>query len=240
MGYLPWNQRAVLRNMDGMDLKLSNTRFIDELLEETLEWPLISCEKKFRAMGGEIVLPGRFEIKEGDALYPICSAGVCRSQTLYVLLQQIRGVKLFAPHASRRGFDPYNGELQIHREVVKFDEFEKAFNRKRCLQFGFEHRQNWLSSGFKVEEMKRFYDRHYFGKTEAKRRVYIAFASPVHVILKRLIEANDDLTNVCLVAIPLTDEISNPPHKDIKSGSVEAYEAFMEKLRPMFFDKIAK
>lgn len=222
--------------MAGMETKLSAIHFSDELLEGAGEWPLIRCEEKFLEMGGEIFIPGKFEVKEGDALYPVCSAGLCRSQALYVLLNEIaetRNVKLFAPHASRRGLDPYNGEVQIHREVVKNDEFEKAFNRKRCLQFGFEERERWLSKGFDALEMKLYYDKRYFGKTEAKRRVYIAFASPVHVVLKRLIESNESLNGVCVVAIPLADEISNPPDGQFKTGSVEAYYAFMNKIKPL-------
>lgn len=218
-----------------MKTKLSASPFSDELLEET-EWSLSRCEEKFHKLGGEIYIPGRFEVREGDALYPVCSGGVCRSQALYLHLKEIaekRKVKLFAPHASRRGLDPYNGVVQIHREVVKFDEFEKAFNRQRCLQFGFEHRERWFSKGFDAEEIKRYYDEQYFGKTEAERRVYIAFASPVHVIIKRLVESNDDLSGVCVVAIPLADEISNPPQDQFKSGSVEAYNAFMNKIKPM-------
>jgi hypothetical protein len=220
-----------------MCIKLSNLQFVDDLLEAVEEWSLINCEKRFLAKGGEIFLPGQFEIEEGDVLYPICSGGVCRSQTLYLLLKELtkkKEVKLFSPHASRRGFDPYNGEVQIHREVVKNDEFEKTFHVKRCIQFGFEKREQWMAAGLNSEELRRYYDQHYFGKTEAKRRIYIAFASPVHVILKRLVEANEDLSQVWLVAIPLADEISNPTHEEIKMGSVEAYQAFLNKIRPMF------
>ncbi len=220
-----------------MKMQLTNSDFIDERLEETGEWSLVNCESKFEEMGGKIFIPGRFEINEGDALYPVCSGGVCRSQTLYIMLKEIaeKGkVKLFAPHASRRGLDPYNGELQIHREVVKNDDFEMTFQVKRCVQFGFEHRDLWASSGYNIEEMKGYYDRHFFGKIQAGRRVYIAFASPVHVILKRLVESNEDLRDVYVVAIPLADEISNPPHPEIKSGTAAAYMAFMNKIRPFF------
>lgn len=220
-----------------MKLQLSPHHFTDELLESVNEWSLANCERKFLNCGGMLVIPGQFKIEEGDALYPVCSGGVCRSQTLYLLLKELlekKNVRIFPPHASRRGLDPYNGEIQIHREIVMHDEFEKAFNLQRCLQFGFDQREKWLQSGLNVEEIKRYYDENYFGPIPAKRRVYIAFSSPVHVILKRLIETNEHLEGVAVVAIPLIDEISHPPSPEIASGSTEAYFAFLNKIRPFF------
>lgn len=237
MFYFPLLNLVIKCIMKDMQISLTNSQFIDERLEETGVWTLSACEERFWDKGGQIFIPGRFKIETGDALFPVCSAGVCRSQALYMLLKELippGQVELFPPHASRRGFDPYNGEVQIHREVVKYDAFEQVFGTRRHLQFGFEHRERWALTGYNAEEMKRYYDTHFFGKGSARRRVYIAFASPVHVVLKRLVEANSDLSDVCLVAIPLADEISNPPYPGMESGSAAAYIAFLNKIRPLF------
>lgn len=213
--------------------QLSYQLFSDSLLESREEWELERLEAIFKEKKGTLFVDETVELKKGDAVYPACSAAKCRSQTLYILLKQMAKGQytIHPPHACRRGYDPYNGEVQIGRAQVIEDEFEKAFHKERVVPFGFERSHLWEK--VQPTEIKKYYDRHYFGPNEATRRVYIAFRSNVHVMLKRLNETNEDLKRVALLAIPLDDEITHPS-QGLKSGSVEAYLAFFDKIRSYF------
>ena len=97
-----------------------------------------------------------------------------------------------------------------------------------------------MSEGQLEERLKFFNENffssksHYEGK-KGKRRVYIAFAEPVHATMKRLNDTNEELSNVLVIAIPLIDEITHPPEKaPFQRRTKEAYEAFANKLIPCF------
>lgn len=231
----------------------SRSLFIDEHLEATGVYSFKNCCERFIQRGGslrflELNQPVAL-FEKGDALYPVCSGGLCRSQSLLQLLkplQQGLDLLLFAPHASRQGYDPYQGQVQIHRLPKVADDFEAYFGCPRIPQFGFDQAERWRQQGDMkdpevVSSILGYYNRHYFGPESSvqgkkgKRRVYLVFAGPVHVVLKRLGEANADLSSVVVAAIPLQDEISNPPeYLQVPSGSLPAYEHFLAKLKGIF------
>ena len=46
----------------------------------------------------------RISLMPGDTVYPICSGGICRSQTLWAILQTCaKRLQLLRPHAARYG-----------------------------------------------------------------------------------------------------------------------------------------
>ncbi len=208
--------------------------FVDEELEIT--HPFQECLEKFQKRGGTVhFLPGEVDLQDGDFLYTACSGAQCRSQALHLFLQQkiTTTMRLHLPHASRRGYDPYNGLMHIHRERKIEDQFEQYFGRSKAERFGYDQVHKWIcGEGWDIPTIREYYDREYFGPSSAKRRLYFAFAKPVHVIIKRLIDANDDLSRVHVIAIPLEDEITSPP-EGLTGGSCEAYQRFMKLLEGM-------
>lgn len=187
-------------------------------------------------------------IYPGDAVYPICSGGFCRSQTLWAILLPFSDkITLFAPHAARLGWDPYNGQINRYKNYDKetiHDEFNLYFGMEKAERFGFENVPDWkpieLSpSAEGLESLTEFYNRHYFGaeslpkEQRGNRRIYIAFSQNAHVTLYRLLQANSDLEGVTVVAIESEDVVSNPPSflKTFKR-STKAYEYLHQLLLP--------
>ncbi|MBS4169044.1 hypothetical protein [Parachlamydia sp. AcF125] len=240
-----------------VSLELDPKIFTDPNLINHKDCALAQLEQQFKIKGGHLHIvktfseksENRFTFQLGDALYPVCSGGTCRSQALYEFLQRKLdhdNFVLFPPHAARCGYDPYNGEVRYYTAAPIVDEFESFFGKKRTTRFGYDHASDWHDSqgavtAEKIALIKTFYDTSYYGPQShfqgrtGKRRVYMAFAHPTHAVLKRLLETNDTLEKVVLVAIPLADEITTPsPEAGIRGGSPEAYQAFLDKMEKIF------
>lgn len=211
----------------------------DEELERNFK--ASDCLEKFYQKGGTFYCATqeqRICFEEGDAVYPICAGGICRSQTLWALLK-ILGDKiiLFPPHAARHGWDPYNGQINrfrnAHQELVP-DEFTAFFGIEKAIRFGFENDERWKEN---LSEISEFYNEHYFGPQSSwqgkkgKRRIYIAFANNTHVIIHRLNQTNINLEDVTVVCIDSEDLITFPPtFLQISPRSKEAYAYFADFL----------
>lgn len=183
-----------------------------------------TCIAEFTARGGTFIrldgdtIPFAFEF--GDTVFPACSGGNNRSQTLWAILRQYDGmISLQLPHATRFGFDSYNGEVnwnKVVHHVKEDDEFALWAGFPKSKKLGFDEFKKWLyrneASIDELEMMKAFYDIHYYNPDSAKgtRRVYITFAKNAHIHLYRLIQTNSSLENVFVLLYPLEDIIANP------------------------------
>lgn len=204
-------------------------------------FPLNECLKHYLERGGTLIpiyrdvsghLLGSIPVMDNDLFYPVCSGAQCRSQVAYALLKILYPMhRVMPPHASRYGLDPYDGELHTIFRVNDFEAFEAVFRQPKCMPFGNDEVN---AEDFTVEELKTYFDEHYYGKSfEGKRRVFITFTTPTHVVVKRLLESNERVDDTVVVAIPLPDEITVPP-EEIESGSLEAYQRFVHLLLPLF------
>lgn len=184
------------------------------------------------------------QLLPNDIIYPICSGGFCRSQTLWALLKQYDSqVILYPPHAARYGWDPYNDKINRFQNIAKeqvHDEFEQYFGFEKSVRFGFENTESWNSfeeqpSLENLQSISQYYNQHYYGSNnlpdEQKklRRVYIAFANNAHVVLHRVNQANESLHNVLVIAINSEDIITTPPDFLMTSSrSKKAYAHFAD------------
>jgi hypothetical protein len=233
---------------------------IEESLERHPRSSVKKCLQDFWQKGGvlqKIAGNSLIRFKADDAVYPICSGGWCRSQTLWALLRPFADqLILFPPHAARYGWDPYNGQINrshgYAKELVS-DEFRAYFGTEKSLRFGFENNDKWApveqaptEEGLK--SISEFYNQNYFGKNSAwqgkqgKRRLYIAFSNNIHVTLYRLIQSNVSLKNVWVLGIQADDLITHPPaFLNTSSRSKVAYENFVSFLSPLLdLDKLLK
>lgn len=228
---------------------------VDETLEKKEETKGKVCLETFQEKGGffyhldpnKVTEKDRFVLLTGDIVYPSCSAGFNRSQTLHALLSYfLNSIILFEPHATRRGFDPYNDQANWHINKAKEkqpDEFKLWAQKEKAPRFGFDQFEYLMDEHDPSPEIlnaiRKFYDEHYFGagsitnNFEGQRRVYITFAQNVHVILHRLNQNNADLNNVVVVSIDLDDYIDKPQEKIIASKSQAAYAIFAQILREL-------
>lgn len=190
------------------------------------------CLKNFKAKGGTFITLNPFEKKPtpfvllpGDIVYPGCSAGFCRSQTLWALLAPYRSsITLFAPHATRYGCDPFNGKVNWrgHENLSHLkDEFVAWAGYPKILRFGYDRLPRWKKMGSNptakdLAKITEYYDEHYYGpfsvskELRGGRRVYITFAVNAHVLLYRLNQNHEELHDVVVVHIDLDDLISKP------------------------------
>lgn len=186
-----------------------------------------------------------------DSVYPICTAGFCRSQTLWALLKPYEEkIVLFPPHATRFGLDPYNGEVNWHRnkhpEDQYPDEFNLVFSFPKATRFGYAEFGQYLPlkseeiSGSVLQEIGQFYSTYFFGPEshwqgkQGSRRVYLAFAQNAHAILHRLNQSNTDLSQVWLYFIDTPDYITSPkPEWNLVPRTQETYERFVDLLTPI-------
>src|ERR1700722_3198157 len=86
---------------------------VEKDLENQADSSVSTVLAEFRAKGGTFIrLDGDappYHLAAGDAVFPACSGGNNRSQTLWgVLLPYADQITLMQPHATRYGFDPYN------------------------------------------------------------------------------------------------------------------------------------
>lgn len=218
-------------------------------LEKNHSTNLQSSLKVFFAKGGTLQVVKNcsainhksIQLLPHDIIYPICSGGFCRSQTLWALLKQYDSqITLFPPHAARFGWDPYNGKINRSQNIAKeqvFDEFEQCFGFEKSMRFGFENAFDWNSfetnpSLEDLQSISHYYNQHYYGSQDVQknlRRVYIAFANNAHVVLHRLSQANESLNNVHVIAINSEDIITTPPDFLMTpSRSKKAYAHFAE------------
>lgn len=170
----------------------------------------------------------------GDEVYPACSAGFYRSQTLWALLKKYEDkIMLIRPHATRYGFDPYNEQVNWHRKHnnIPIDEFELWFSIPKAIRIGFDIfgdlSEETIVSPEKLNEIKEYYDKAYYGPQSGSRRVYMSFDKNTHVILYRLNQTNENLDNVIVYHFPLQDLVTNPLVEwNILSRSDQAYRQF--------------
>lgn len=227
---------------------------VDELIQDLFQGK--ECLEIFTLKKGTFITLDPFSSKETpfalrnhDRVSVSCSAGFCRSQTLWALLTPFATqIVLLPPHACRAGFDPYNNKVNWHRndhEECKPDEFETWFNAPKATRFGFQEFEKYKSlheADSKIlEEITAYYNTHYFGlksipeNQKNNRRVYITFEVNAHVLLKRLIETNDSLENVTVIHIDSKDFVSNPLKEwSTTSRSKKSYSEFAKLLNPLF------
>lgn len=194
---------------------------------------------QFKSKGGTLIPLGQdlkpFRLEAGDKVYPACSGGNNRSQTLWGILRRYdKIISLQQPHATRFGFDPYNGVVNWHRtrhRVRKDDEFKRWTGFEKSKKIGWDAFENLLSethvSLTRLEMIKKYYDRHYYNPGIPKniRRVYITFAANAHVHMYRLSQVNDTLENVYVLYYPIEDLIAQPlPEWGVKPRSRKSYE----------------
>lgn len=239
-----------------------NTPFrVEEDLELNGETTGEKCLKAFLTKGGElhhldpnkVKASDRFVLLSGDIVYPSCSGGFNRSQTLWsILFKYNTSISLLLPHATRLGFDPYNDKVNWHKNTEKeqeADEFELWFQHKKVARFGYEKFKELAEEknppNEKLSEIKKYYSENYFGPVsipEGKsrnRRVYITFAQNAHAIIHRLNQSNADLRNVLVVSVDLDDYVDKPLDK-VKGKSQAAYAAFEKILRDLIdFSRLA-
>ena len=231
---------------------------VDEGLEKDPATAAKKCLQDFFHKGGvlqsisnlSLVSQPNVHLHMGDAIYPVCSGGWCRSQVLWAILQPYSDqIILFPPHAARVGWDPYNGQINRYRnyaqEIVP-DEFSSYFGIEKALRFGFEHASSWklieespTDEGIKT--ISQFYDQHYFGPSSSwqgkqeKKRIYITFSNNTHVALHRLNQSNESLKGVIIIAINSEDIITFPPDfLNTTPRSTKAYEHFSKLLTGLF------
>jgi len=220
---------------------------VEECLEKNALLTAEKCLEVFKSKGGAFYSVNPFaenecekrpfSLKIGDKVFPSCSGGWCRSQVLYTKLLKYfpEKIELLSPHATRYGCDPYNGEINWNKNTdgeISTDAFKDWAGAERALRIGFENVHAWKyiesdPSKENLQELKQYYDQHYFGYESAQnRRVYITFAANAHVILNRLNETNKSLDNAVVVHIDLDDSMTNPYDARISKLSIEAFQAF--------------
>lgn len=195
----------------------------------------------------------RFDSKKitlypNDAVYTACSAGFCRSQTLWALLKPYQSnLVLFPPHATRYGLDPYNGKPNWNHDLGGYgDEFHLYFDECKSIRFGYPEFEKYSllkdeeASQSVLDELSSFFNAHYFGEQSSwqgkkgTRRVYLVFAANAHTVMYRLNQSNQDLRNAIVYFIDSDDYITKPkPEWNVLSRSKEAYQKFAEILEPI-------
>lgn len=224
---------------------IKNVNAFDETLQDKELSAFKNVLSQFHEKKGTLVhiepfSDQRILLFPNDAVYPACSAGFCRSQALWALLKTYQNnLVLFNPHATRYGFDPYNGELnwQKSRMDTTFDEFYEWAGIRKAVRIGFDKFFHlWDNQNINQEQLNSiyaYYNLHYFGPSSSwegrcgKRRIYLSFHKNTHVILHRLNQTNDNLENVWVYHLPLMDFITHPLQEwETLPRSCNAYEQF--------------
>jgi HAD superfamily hydrolase (TIGR01509 family) len=226
---------------------------LDEDLEKNSSTSSQRCLQEFFQKGGTLQCISNIHknnasirLNMGDAVYPICSGGWCRSQTLWAILKPFsHQIILFPPHAARLGWDPYNGQINRYRNYAKeavYDEFSFYFGMEKSLRFGFENSSKWepmerYPSSEGLQAITKFYNEYYYGPSsswqgkQGKNRIYIAFSKNAHITLYRLNQANENLNNVTVIAIDSEDLITHPPdYLQTTPRSMKSYKFFADSL----------
>ncbi|MCE5319080.1 MAG: hypothetical protein LLG04_17175 [Parachlamydia sp.] len=225
-----------------LDLQANESTSIDNALN------------KFQKKGGTFIrmaMPeaGKtIQLQPGDAVYPVCSAGFNRSQTLWVTLKPYQNkIVLFPPVGARYGFDPFNGKINWNLNILheqRYDEFSVWAGEPKATRFGYEQfghlRGQESVSADELNQVLQFFDQHYYGPEsnwkgqKGQRRVYLAFDRNTHVVLHRLAQTNETLDSVVVVHFPFNDMVANPPPEwDTFKQSAIAYEKFSQILKAL-------
>lgn len=206
-------------------------------LEQNSESSLKISLANFIEKGGTLIPfeedsePYAFSI--GDAVFPSCSGANNRSQTLWNLLLPYNDrIILMNPHATRYGFDPYNGKANWHRTGHSYSDDEFIFwaGIQKSCKFGFDLFGSWLLKSEATEEelniLWKYYSEQYFVSTipAETKRIYITFSKNTHVHLFRLCQTNSFLKNVVVLSFPFDDLIYTPlPEWNTYRRSKQAY-----------------
>jgi hypothetical protein len=187
-----------------------------------------------------------FTVKPGDDIRISCSAGWCRSQSLYQIFNHYQGITNRAPHGTRDYLDPATGKakwtVNLEKEGLS-DEFADHFGVSKTLRIGhveFAHlRDNLTPPQDLLEQVTDFYNKNYYGPesydSDTNRIVYITFAANAHAILYRLNQTNTDLSRHTVVVIDLDDYITSPLTEwNTYARSVKAYQNYETILKPLF------
>jgi hypothetical protein len=216
---------AIFANECDEDLELEESSNLETSLAE------------FSAKGGTLIrlegMTSPFQFAAGDMVFPACSGANNRSQTLWNLLRIYEGaITVQLPHATRYGFDPYNGQANWNRtiHVQKDDEFINWAGVSKSAKFGWALFNDWLlreeTTESELATMTAYYNTHYYNPPHhaGTRRIYITFAKNAHVHLHRLNQTNTTLENVFVLFFPLEDLIAHPlPEWETKPQSLKAY-----------------
>jgi hypothetical protein len=241
-----------------MNLSASVPFKIETELEQQTPYLAENCLQSFIEKGGTLkcvnnlsaVTAPVIQLNKEDAVYPICSGGWCRSQSLWGFLRPYSDhIILFPPHAARVGWDPYNGQVNRYRNYaaeLEYDEFSGYFGLEKTLRFGFENNEAWqaieaMPTTEGLQSITDYYNEHYFGPhsswqgRQGKKRIYIAFAQNAHVVLLRLCQANEELNDVTVLAVNSEDIITQPPEcLNATPKSVKSYGHFVQLLAQLF------
>lgn len=225
---------------------------LDLQLNEATSWQ--NCLAEFEQKGGSFIriedqAPQKsFALLPGDAVYPICSGGFCRSQVLWFLLKPFReSIALFPPHAQRYGFDPYNGKINWHRNTSMeqiYDEFNLWAKEPRIPRFGFDAfdslKELKAADAEQLNQITQYFSMHYFSPQsqlegqKGTRRIYLSFDKNTHVVLHRINQASQSLKDVTVVHFPFCDLVTHPlPEWGTFPRSQIAYAKFAEMLRAL-------
>lgn len=199
---------------------------------------LENCLEEFLAKGGTLIrLDGDvdpFVFLKGDVVFPSCSGANNRSQTLWNLLRGYNeSISVQIPHATRYGFDSFNGQVNWNRTQHNHDddEFFKWAGVNKSPKFGSDLFNDWLSrtdaSSDDLAMMTEFYNTHYYSPIvpDGARKIYITFAKNAHVHLYRLNQTNTSLENVYVLFYPVEDLIAKPlPEWQAPPRSIKAYQ----------------
>lgn len=197
---------------------------------------------KFSEKGGTFVRMQDviFTLLPGDRVYPICTGGYCRSQTLWRMLLDCQLLDLQPPHATRVGYDPYNNQMNWHRNDPHeglYDEYEIWAGRPKAVRFGYDIFSSWhpkeSATAEEIAYIREYYDQYFYTVASSQRHVYICFDKNTQVVMHRLAELNPSLDNVVVLHFPLKDLVSSPlPEWNTFLRSQEAYEKFSLILKP--------
>lgn len=214
-------------------------------LQSNPESSIETLWKQFTAKGGVLIRMDNgvspFQLLPGDVVFPSCSGGNNRSQTLWGLLRPYADrIILKQPHATQYGFDPYNGQpnwLRI-KSANKNDEFYLWTGVEKSKKLGWDLFRDWIlkaeATPEELQPMLEFYNREYYAYQvpAGTRRIYITFAKNAHVHLFRLNQTNESLANVIVLFYPLEDLIKHPlPEWNTFHGSVKSYSELAALIR---------
>lgn len=202
-----------------------------------------TCFNEFISKGGTIIrLEGDvkpFQLSPNDIVFPACSGGNNRSQTLWNLLRPYADkITLNKPHATQYGFDPFNGKANWNRaNPQKHDEFVLWAGVLKSPKLGWDVFASWLNktdaTPEEMNKMTEYYNEHYYhiDNLNGFRRVYITFAKNAHIHMYRLNQTNESLENVIVLFFPIEDLIKNPlPEWNTYHGSKKAYQELAKKI----------
>jgi hypothetical protein len=221
----------------------------DEYLEGDEQSSLKAILAEFTAKGGTVVRLDKratsYQLAHGDMVFPACSGGNNRSQTLWnVLRPYTNKITLMPPHSTRYGFDPYNGRSNLrrskhpHKNAHKNDKFILWAGVSKCKKIGWDVFAKWVSDETITPEtlptMLDYYNSHYYNPNcpSGTRRVYITFTKNAHIHLYRLVQTNTSLENVVVLFFPVEDLIHHPlPEWNTQPYSVKCYSKLAEMLK---------